>query len=97
MAETFLWGKTLLWIMGASALRKWISECVISRRRRLFQAAVASPNTRLTERTFISSRTFRGSPARQPIASGGNTPYYLSGLKRILLGEIIAKVAKLFR
>jgi peptidase E len=34
---------------------------------------------------------------RRGVVGGGNTPYLLPGIKRIITGEIIAKAATLFR
>jgi len=72
------------------------SECFASRRRRWFQAVVASPSVRPTDRTLIRSRTSEILPPC-PIARGGNTPYHLTEQKRILREEIISIMDQLFR
>jgi hypothetical protein len=79
-----------------SASEHGFSECFVSRRRRSFQAVVASPSTRHTRHTLIRFQTSEILPPC-PIARGGNTPYHPTEQKRILMGEIISIMDQLFR
>jgi hypothetical protein len=96
MAETFQWGKTLLWIAGNFRPPNMDSASILYRvAAAFFKQWWRVPSTRHTEHTLIRFQTTDILPPC-PIAHGGNTPYHLTEQKRILMGEIISIMEKLF-